>query len=131
MYGTTLPISETLLTYTLQVISITDGQIFLEAELFFHGVCPTIRLFPMSVQQPRCKCSFTVINLYNFYIGRISLLVPSSSTSPNTVKLPPLLSLACIESMCFSFLNPQHPEDDENTTIYSHAGPLPQPKHWQ
>ena len=59
---------DTLLTYALQVISITDGQIFLEAELFFRGVRPAIRLFPVSVQQPRCKCSFTVITFDNFYI---------------------------------------------------------------
>ena len=30
--------------YPLQVISITDGQIFLEAELFFRGVRPAINV---------------------------------------------------------------------------------------
>lgn len=30
--------------YNLQVISITDGQIFLEAELFFRGVRPAINV---------------------------------------------------------------------------------------
>ena len=32
------------LTNALQVISITDGQIFLEAELFFRGVRPAINV---------------------------------------------------------------------------------------
>ena len=32
------------LTVCLQVISITDGQIFLEAELFFRGVRPAINV---------------------------------------------------------------------------------------
>jgi F0F1-type ATP synthase alpha subunit len=32
------------LYYSVQVISITDGQIFLEAELFFRGVRPAINV---------------------------------------------------------------------------------------
>lgn len=32
------------LIFLLQVISITDGQIFLEAELFFRGVRPAINV---------------------------------------------------------------------------------------
>jgi len=32
------------LYYLVQVISITDGQIFLEAELFFRGVRPAINV---------------------------------------------------------------------------------------
>ena len=34
----------TYLLTTVQVISITDGQIFLEAELFFRGVRPAINV---------------------------------------------------------------------------------------
>ena len=72
------------LPYAIQVLSITDGQIFLEAELFFRGVSPAINIGHSADH-----------SLESFYMGRScrSAPAPSNSTLSNTMKLPPLLSL--------------------------------------
>ena len=72
------------LPYAIQVLSITDGQIFLEAELFFHGVSPAINVGHSADH-----------SLESFYMGRScrSVPAPSNSTLSNTMKLLPLLSL--------------------------------------
>lgn len=57
------------------VISITDGQIFLEAELFFKGVRPAINV-GLSVSRVGSAAQTKVLPILQSCLGHLSLWIP-------------------------------------------------------